>query len=73
MEENTALAQRATKQIQLAARMTADVNQFTMAVGRSAKKAPKRPTWERHVDKDAESHRKVQARLRELLGTLHDK
>lgn len=67
------LRKRATEQIQIACNMIAGAVRFSQAVAASSQRAPKRPVWERHAEADALHHIQVQARLREILGSRHDR
>lgn len=75
MEEKDAswLIERATKQFRIATQMTSGILDFSVAVARSCEHVPLRPAWQRHAAKDAADHRKLQTRLKELLGNLYEK
>lgn len=56
--------------LRLADALTADCWQIAEAARHSLAGAPTTPPWARSMDVDARAHRRLQARLRELLGRI---
>lgn len=59
----------AEQRFRLADAMTADSWRIAEAARHSLADAPRLPPWERGREEDARSHRELQRRLRQLLGT----